>query len=825
MKGTVNKYNPSDFENDITKGWVASHIYKTPKVDKSKDKFYSLYSYPYPSGAGLHVGHVEGMVANDISARYNRMLGKNVLMPMGWDSFGLPAENYAIKTGVHPKQTTNKAIKTFIDQINKIGISVDWDTEVAAHDPTYYKWTQWLFIKLYNKGLAYKKQAPANWCSSCQTVLANEQVIDSKCERCDSLVEQKQMDQWFFKITEYKDRLIDDLQKVDWPNSTKQQQINWIGRKTGINITYKVEGTKESVVCFTTRPDTNFGATFVVLAPEHDFVKKIVKKYLQIPKSKNTSYKDIASYVESSLSKTDLERQQEGKKKTGVFTGFYAVNNLNNKKLPIYISDFVLGGFGTGAVVGVPGHDKRDFDFAKTFDLPVIRVVVGSDGDKSEITNVLQVQEEYGTMINSEFLNGLDIHTATEKIMDYLEKKGWGKRVTTYRLRDWLLSRQRYWGCPIPIVYDPKGKPHCVKEEHLPWTLPEDVDFIPKGYSPLSRSEELKKRVKDLYGEGWTPEYDTMDTFVDSSWYFFRHVDASNPNVFADKEKLNYWLPTDLYMIGAEHIVLHLFYSRFFTKFLYDEGYIDFDEPFYKMRHMGLVLGPDGRKMSKRWGNVVNPNDVVKSYGGDTLRVYEMFMGPIAEEKPWNENSIAGVYRFLNKVWDLMHSQFSNKSDQKLLIKLNKAIKKVGEGINDLKFNTSIAFMMEFCNDWSLSNQGKLGNNKGLTKDDAFKFLQILAPFAPFITEEVNKKVFKNDISIHVSFWPKFDKNMLVDEVVTIPVQVNGKLRSQIQVESDNLQLKDDIITQAKEAIAGHLKNKSIKKEIYVPGKIVNFVI
>lgn len=811
MKGVDNTYKPANFESKVSASWLKSNIYKTPKVEEKKEKFYSLYSYPYPSGAGLHVGHVEGMVANDISARHNRMLGKNVLMPMGWDSFGLPAENYAIKTGIHPKQTTDTAIKTFIDQINKIGISVDWGTEVAAHDPNYYKWTQWIFIKLFEKGLAYKKQAPANWCPSCQTVLANEQVIDGKCERCDSEVEQKLMDQWFFKITEYKDRLIDDLKKVDWPQSTKQQQINWVGRSFGAEIKFDIPKLNTELKVFTTRPDTIFGATFMVIAPEHPLVSKLLNSKLIPDKKKD----EITKYINKVNKETDLERQTN-KDKTGVDTGLFALNPANSTKIPVYISDYVLMNYGTGAIMAVPAHDERDFDFATKYNLPILQVVSGAEALPFVGT---------GKSINSDYLDGLTTEQAKEKIISVLNKKGVAKKQTTYKLRDWLLSRQRYWGCPIPIVYDPKGVPHAVKQEHLPWLLPEDVDFIPKGYSPLSRSEELKARVEKLYGKGWTPEYDTMDTFVDSSWYFFRHVDAKNDEMFADSKKLNYWLPTDLYMIGAEHIVLHLFYSRFFTKFLYDEGYINFDEPFYKMRHMGLVLGPDGRKMSKRWGNVVNPSDVVASYGGDTVRVYEMFMGPIADEKPWNENSIAGVYRFLSRVWDLMHKDFTEESNKKLSVKLNKTIKKVGDDINDLKFNTAVAAMMEFCNDWNLAIQGRLGDIKGLSDKDAFKFLQILAPFAPFLTEKINGSVFDNKLSIHLSNWPQVNKDMLVEESITIPVQVNGKFRAEIKVETDKLQLKDDILSQARESVKSYIGDKSAKKEIYVPGKIVNFVV
>lgn len=800
---------PKEFEQKWVEEWQKLQLHTKPSIKKGDKKFYSLYSFPYPSGAGLHVGHVEGMVANDIAARFARMQGVATVLPMGWDSFGLPAENYAIKTGIHPKDSTDEVVVTFKDQINNIGISVDWNTEVGAHWPEYYKWTQWIFLQLYKKGLAYQKEAAVNWCPKDNTVLANEQVVDGKCERCDSEVVQKKMKQWFFKITEYAEQLEKDLDTVDWPKSTKDQQRNWIGKSVGINITYQVEGVSEPIVVFTTRPDTNFGATFVVLAPESDYVQRHLNEF--------PNAQEVAKYVEETKKKTERSRLQD-KTKTGVFTGVYAVNNLNGKKLPVYVGDFVLATVGTGALVGVPGHDMRDFEFAQAMGCEIIRVVIGPDGDTSEITRPEQIQEASGTMTNSAFLDGMEIMAAKEKIMDYLEEKGWGERVTNYRLRDWLVSRQRYWGAPIPVVYDPEGNPHPVDESDLPVLLPYDVDFKPTGESPLKYSEEFHKSAEEKYGKGWHREVDTMDTFVDSSWYFFRHLSAGDDKQAFDAETANAWLPTDLYMIGAEHIVLHLLYSRFFTKVFNDAGLIDFNEPFQKMRHMGTILGPDGRKMSKRWGNVINPTDVIEDFGADTLRVYEMFMGPLDQMKPWNTQNVQGAYRFLMRIWKLYTSGTAiddAQEDKAVAVKLQKTIQKVTEDIPELKFNTSIAAMMELLNVWE---------GKAVSTENAKKFLQILAPFAPFIAEELWHEVMGEKTSIHISRWPVADLSGAESEAITIPVQINGKVKSTITVPSNAD--KDTVITAAMgdSKIAPLVAGKE-PKVIYVPGRIVNLLV
>lgn len=810
------------------------------------DLLYLLFAFAYPSGSGLHVGHVESKTALDILARYNRMNGKKVFFPVGWDAFGLPAENYAIKSGVPPAETTRQAIDTFRRQIKRVGISYDWQTEIATSHPGYYQWTQWIFLQLFKKGLAYQKEAPVNWCPSCQTVLANEQVVDGHCERCDTEVIQKEMKQWFFKITDYKDELISGLDQVDWPEPTKAQQLNWIGKKSGLNIKYPVEGTDQEITCFTTRPDTNFGATFIVLAPEHPFAVGVAEGRFKVDGENEKSAPEtetqaaVADYLEKADKKTELERQQEGRQKSGVFTGFYATNRLNGKKLPIWISDFVLGGFGTGAVVGVPGHDKRDFEFATQFGLEVIRVVVAPDGDDSPITSLSQVREDAGVMVNSEFLDGLEIKTAIDKMIEYHIEKGLGEAVTTYRLRDWLISRQRYWGAPIPVVYDPEGNSHPVKEEHLPWMLPTDVNFKPTGESPLESSEEFIKRTEKLYGPGWRPEFDTMDTFVDSSWYFMRYADARNTSEFASKENLKKWLPVDMYMIGPEHIVLHLLYSRFFTKFLRDEGYLDFDEPFLKMRHQGMILGPDGKKMSKSKGNVVNPDDVIEKFGADTLRVYEMFMGPLEADKPWDVRAVTGVYKFLQRIFNLVKDHRSliainnTDGDVGLRRKLNQTIKKVGSDIPEFKFNTAIAAMMELINAWEDSHRAAEGgriSKQVLANSEVIDFIKMIAPFAPFLAEELYFQMTDGDgmhtNSAHLQPWPKFDSELAREELIQMGVQINGKVRAVLEYPAADIDDQAGVISAAKDlpAVKRYLTGATILKEIYIPGRIVSFVV
>jgi len=793
-------YNHQEIEKKWQEVWEGDNLFQDSAKGDVSNKLYLLFAFAYPSGSGLHVGHVESKTALDILARYNRMNGKDVFFPVGWDAFGLPAENYAIKTGTPPEETTKKAMATFGRQLRRIGISYDWENEIATCQPSYYKWTQWIFLQLFNKDLAYQSTGKVNWCPDCQTVLANEQVVDGHCERCDHEVVQKDMKQWYFGITKYQDELIDGLKDVDWPEPTKQQQINWIGRSEGVEIDFSLKNIDQKITCFTTRVDTINGVSFIVLSPE---------KYTQLGLEKNQSdeYKGSTSeYVEASLKRTEEERKIGEKNKTGVDTGLKAINPVNGEEIPVWVADYVLAGYGTGAVMGVPAHDKRDRAFAQKFGLEIVRVI--------------EAQEEtaYGKLINSGDYNGMTSQDAMKQIPSDFSSEM--KVTKNYRLRDWLISRQRYWGAPIPIVYDPEGKPHPVKEEHLPWKLPTDVDFKPTGESPLKSSEEFKKRVEDLYGEGWTPEYDTMDTFVDSSWYFLRYTDSKNEQIFASKEQLAKWMPVDFYMIGPEHIVLHLLYSRFFTKFLRDEGHLNFDEPFMKMRHQGMILGPDGKKMSKSKGNVINPDDVVDKFGADTLRVYEMFMGPIYADKPWDDRSVVGIHRFLRRVYDLVMRDNNEKSQDEVVSKLHKTIKKVSEDIPELKFNTAISSMMEMINLWE-SNEG------GLSREDKMKFVQILTPFAPFITEEMWHKV--NNETVHLSDWPKYDENLIKDDQVILPIQVNGKVRGELVVsreEFENMN-KEEILSQAKkvERVGKWLEGKEIRKEIYVPGKILNLVV
>ncbi len=816
-------YDHTAVEEKWLQSWEEQRLFQdtADRSDSDREKMYLLFAFAYPSGSGLHVGHVESKTALDIMARFYRMSGKDVFFPVGWDAFGLPAENYAIKTGVPPAETTIQAINTFRRQIKRLAISYDWANEIATSHPEYYKWTQWIFLQLFNKNLAYKKNGRVNWCPSCQTVLANEQVVNGACERCGTEVIQKDLEQWFYKITEYTEELISGLDQVDWPHATKQQQLNWIGKKEGLNITYPLTNWEgKEVVCFTTRPDTNFGATFVVLGPEHPLISEMQG---QVDAEK---WQEIEQYCETAINKKEIERLAEGKKKTGVFTGFYCTNRLNGSELPIYISDFVLGNVGTGAVVGVPGHDVRDFQFAQAMDLPVIRVVA-VDGDTSEITSVEQVQEDAGTMVNSKFLDGMEIIAAKEKMMDYHEEQGFGERVTTYKLRDWLISRQRYWGAPIPIVYDPDGNPHPVKEEHLPWMLPTDVDFNPDGKSPLRSSKEFQERVEKLYGKGWTPEYDTMDTFVDSSWYFMRYTDSRNSDAFARKDRLESWLPVDFYMIGPEHIVLHLLYSRFFTKFLRDAGYLNFDEPFSKMRHQGMILGPDHRKMSKSKGNVINPDEIIEKFGADTLRMYEMFMGPIEADKPWDVRAVAGMYRFLQRVNKIITqndwSEDVSPEKTESVIKLHQTIKKVTQDIPALKYNTAIAALMELMNVWEKDQQ--LAQH--ISKADAVAFIKLLAPFAPFLAEELHHAVTGSSESVHLQGWPQYQEQLAEEESVVLAVQVNGKVRAEVSIAKADREDKEKVLAAAKEipAIQKWLEGKTIRKEIYVPGRIINIVV
>lgn len=800
------------------------------RARQTKNKMALLFAFAYPSGMGLHVGHVESKTALDILARYNRMNGKDVFFPVGWDAFGLPAENYAIKTGVPPVETTKNAINTFRRQVRRLGISYDWANELATCHPGYYKWTQWLFLQLYKAGLAYKGKGKVNWCPSCQTVLANEQVVNGLCERCDSQVVQKDLEQWYFKITQYKDELLSGLDLVDWPEPTKLQQKNWIGKSEGVKVDFTLAGDDNSakLTCFTTRIDTIFGVTFVVISPEKFLELKLAEKIDVQHKSQ------VETYLDQAFKKTEEERKIGEKDKTGVETGLFLLNPVNGQKIPLYVADYVLAGVGTGVVMGVPAHDDRDWAFAKKHGLNVLRVIKPAQGEVDET----QCFSEDGVMINSGKYDGLTSAEAREQLVaDFTQQMS---KTTTYKLRDWLISRQRYWGAPIPVVYDPEGNAHPVKDEHLPWLLPTDVDFKPTGESPLKSSQEFIERTERLYGKGWRPEFDTMDTFVDSSWYFLRYLDSRNETEFASKENLDQWMPFDLYLIGPEHIVLHLLYSRFFTKFLRDQGYLKLPsgEPFAKMRHQGMILGPDGKKMSKSKGNVINPDEIIEKYGADTLRIYEMFMGPLEADKPWDDRAVAGVKRFLDKIGKLVEqwSQAQTTSadqaeDADLVKKLHQTIKKVGGDIPNLKFNTAIASMMELVNFWQKSVEEK--PEKRLSKDNLLAFVKILAPFAPFMTEELWHRLQTEQASfIHQSQWPVYDQDLAKDSELVIAVQVNGKVRGNLSIE---VGLKDDqaaVLSAAKALpeLQKWINNQAgqplqIVKEIYIPGKIVSLVV
>jgi len=810
-------YDFQKIEKKWQKYWHEEKTFEA-KEDSSKEKYYVLDMFPYPSGAGLHVGHPEGYTATDIISRLKRRQGYNVLHPIGWDSFGLPAENYAIKTGVHPKESTENNIKTFKRQIQSFGFSYDWSKEISTCSPEYYRWTQWWFLFLYKQDLAYKKQAKVNWCNDCMTVLANEQVVNGKCERCKHEVIQKDLKQWFFKVTDFiEDQevngnkvtgLINGLDNIDWPNSTKINQKNWIGKSKGINITYPIVDTDKEITVFTTRPDTNFGATFIVIAPDGKFTEENLDIFPNKEK--------VEKYIKDSMKKTELDRIGDGRDKTGVFTGLYATNHLTKKKMPIWVGDFVLGTVGTGCVVAVPGHDLRDFEFAKKFNLEIIRVVVSSDGDKSPITKTEQVQEKEGTMINSEFLDGMKIMDAKTKIMDHLETKKWGEKVINYRLRDWLISRQRYWGTPIPIVYDPEGNPHPIPEKHLPWILPTDADYKPKGTSPLGSSKELIERTEKIFGKGWTPELDTMDTFVCSSWYFFRYTDPLNTNEIADKKSMKYWAPIDLYVGGAEHTVLHLLYARFFTKALRKAGLINFDEPFTKLRHQGMILGEDNQKMSKSIGNVINPDEIVENFGADTLRAYEMFMGPFEQMKPWNTKGVKGIFRFLERVWKLQGKINNDKTSPNVIKLTHKTIKKVTQDTENFKFNTAISSMMIMTNELY-----KLNN----ISTETFKTLiELLYPYAPHMSEELFEILGEKE-KLTFKSWPKYNENLTIDNEINIVIQINGKLRGEFTATKDIT--KEEAIKKAKEDNNSqkYLEGKTVIKEIFVPGKLVNIVI
>ena len=964
MKKTkLSDYNPKVIESKWQKIWAKNKTFQAD-LKKAKKPYYNLMMFPYPSAEGLHVGNMYAFTGSDIWGRYIQMNGFDVFEPIGLDGFGIHSENYALKTNTHPKKQAQVSEKNFYRQLKAIGNMFSWDNKLETYDPDYYQWTQWLFIKLFKAGLAYRAKAPVNWCPSCKTVLADEQVINSRCERCEAVVEPKQLEQWFFKITKYADRLLSNTYKIDWSPKVLAIQRNWIGRSQGINISYPIysnpgvdketPGLKNTITCFTTRPDTNFGAAFICLAPEHSLITEFINSKSNLPDGgPNSKKEEIKQYVEKSKKQTKEERISQAREKTGVFTGLYALNQLTNYKMPIWVADFVLMDVGTGAVVAVPGHDLRDFEFAKKYGLKIIRVVVGIDKDKSEITRPEQVQEDKGYMINSQFLNGLDIHKATKTIMDYLEKKGWGKRTTTYHLRDWLISRQRYWGPPIPMIYCHKcasnlPTPGLVKmnpgvgkmagwqpvpEEDLPIILPEVKDWRPKGTGrgPLAQLKEWQKVKCPKCGGGAQRETDVSDTFLDSAWYFLRYpsirtglLQAKRPVLDKpwDQTLTKKWLPVDMYIGGAEHSVLHLLYSRFLTMVLKDLGYLSFsakgglaDEPYIKFRAHGLII-KDGAKMSKSKGNIVNPDKYIEKYGADALRCYLMFVGPYTAGGDFRDTAMVGMYKFLSRVYRLVTSanklpraksprysrpsgstslfsrlslirglkapRYSDRLQNKTSAKntsdggarpkaettpprwrnkeelywQHKTIKRVEDGIKRLKYNTSIASLMEYVNYLAQSSRQKGRQAKLKTQSCSLESLKtlilLLAPFAPHLTEELwqtcksrgltsktagkNKHVNPRDLhpfnSIHHQPWPKYNSKLAKEEKIELIIQVNGKLRDKLQVDpviakfiSRSAKQKVVSLVKKREKIQNHLKGKTIKKTIFIKSRLINFVV
>jgi leucyl-tRNA synthetase len=831
----MQRYNPKQIEPKWQKIWESDKIYQVTQ-DTSKPKRYVLEYFPYPSGVAMHVGHVRNYTIGDVIARFNRMQGFNVLHPMGWDAFGLPAENYAIKNKLSPRVAIDENTTRFKQQLMQMGFSYDWSREIDSTDPKYYKWTQWFFLLLFKKGLAYQKESLQWWCPNDKTVLANEQVENGRCWRCGHEVEKKSLEQWFFKITDYADRLLKDLDDMDWSNAIKAMQRNWIGRKEGINITYKVVNTKsdEAITTFTTRPDTNYGATFIVLAPEHSFVQKVMAQEI-VPSDGPSHWQAVQHYVQKSLAKSEIERQEEGRLKTGVFTGLYAENTLNGSKLPIWVSDFVLAGFGTGAVVGVPGHDMRDFQFAKQFDLPIVRVVVGEDGDSGEISQEDQVQEKAGKMINSGELDGLDIHEATEKIKDVMEKAGMGKRIVSYSIRDWLISRQRYWGAPIPIIHCPKDGAVAVPDDQLPVVLPEVTSYEPSGdgRSPLANVPEFVNTTCPTCGGPAKRETDTMDGFACSSWYFLRFADPHNDTEAFSRDTADFWLPVDDYIGGAEHAVMHLLYARFWTKVMFDEGLINFQEPFTTLRNHGMILAPNGLKMSKSKGNTIEPDEIIsQGYGADSIRIMELFIGPWNQTANWSVEGMGGAFRFLQRIWTLTQefqesspeSSDNKELEQAIRKATHHAIKSVSNDLKQLGFNTAIATLMEYVNDlYKLKEQDHFANHTAW--DFAVtSLLQLVAPFAPHLAEELWNQTGHKD-SVHISEWPTYDEALLIEDTATVVIQVNGKLRGEVTVARGADETTVVAAAKANEKVARYLENQTIRKTIYIANKLVNFVV
>ncbi|MCI9433680.1 MAG: leucine--tRNA ligase [Bacilli bacterium] len=797
-------YDFKKIEEKWQKYWEENKTFKTDIWDFSKPKYYALDMFPYPSGQGLHVGHPEGYTATDIVSRMKRMQGFNVLHPMGFDSFGLPAEQYAIKTGNHPEGFTKKNIETFTKQLKMLGFSFDWDRQVSTCDPNFYKWTQWIFKQLYNDGLAKNIDMPVNWCEALGTVLANDEIIDGKSERGGFPVVRKNMKQWVIDIPKYADRLLDGLDEIDWPESTKEMQRNWIGKSIGAHVDFKVNNTDYTFTVFTTRPDTLFGATYCVLSPEHDLVDKITTE---------ECLDDVKKYKIICASKSELERTELSKEKTGVFTGSYAINPVNGKKIPIWIADYVLATYGTGAIMAVPAHDERDFEFAQKFNIEIVPVIKNIDSNNTELPYIGD-----GTHINSDFLDGLNKKDAIDKMINWLEDKKLGNKKINYRLREWIFARQRYWGEPIPIVHLENNQDIVLDDSKLPLVLPTLEDYSPSktGASPLNKAEDwVNIEIDGVKGKR---ETSTMPGSAGSSWYFLRYIDPDNNEDFANKKLLEHWMPVDLYVGGPEHAVGHLLYSRFWNNYLFDKGYTTTKEPFHKLRHQGMILGPNGEKMSKSKGNVINPDDMVNLYGADSLRLYEMFMGPIDAAKPWDPNGIEGSKKFLDRVWRLYVEENKIKdSDNKNLEKIyHQTVKKVTEDYETMNFNTAISQMMIFINAAYKEEVFPLAY--------ALNFLKLLNPVVPHITEELWQILGNND-TISYSRWPEFDINKTKEEKYQMVVQVNGKVRGKLEVDINTSKEEMEALALEIDNVKKFIDGKEIVKIIVIQSKIVNIVI
>lgn len=819
----IEKYNFTEIEKKWQEKWKAANVFKTSE-NPDKEKYYVLEMFPYPSGK-LHMGHVRNYSIGDVIARFKTMKGYNVLHPMGWDSFGLPAENAAIKHGAAPSEWTWNNIDEMRSQLSELGLSYDWDREVATCHPDYYKWMQWIFIQFYNKGLAYKKENPVNWCPSCQTVLANEQVVDGCCERCGAEVGKKELSQWYFKITDYAERLLSNLEKLPgWPEKVKIMQKNWIGKSIGAEVTFKIEGFDKSMEIFTTRPDTLYGVTYMVMAPEHPYVKELVA---------GSEYEaPVKAYLNKVQHMSDIERTSTANEKTGEFIGRYAINPLNDKKVPIYISDYVLMDYGTGAIMAVPAHDQRDFDFAKKFGLEIIPVVDTEDPE-IDVYNLKEAFAAEGNMINSEMFTGMNNKEAITKIIDYLEEKGIGKKSINYRLRDWLISRQRYWGTPIPMIYCDECGWVPEKEENLPVMLPTDVAFTGKGESPLTTSKTFAKAICPKCGKPARREMDTMDTFLDSSWYFLRYCDAKNDKEAFNLDKVKYWMSVDQYIGGVEHAILHLMYARFFQMALYDLGLVNTEEPFTNLLTQGMVI-KDGKKMSKSIGNVVSPAEIIEKYGADTARLFILFAAPPERELDWSDKGVEGCYRFLNRVYRLVYEfadknkassgnySLESKADKELAYVMNYTIKKVSDDVGGrFNFNTAISSIMELVNEMYKYKEGTI--NQGLFQAAIENLVLVLSPFTPHICEEMWEYL-GHSTFIYKESWPVCDESALVKDTIEVVVQINGKVKEKMDVPTGLSKEEFERLAMENEKIQQLISGKKVVKVIAVPNKLVNIV-